>query len=803
MKKKVLYGVALALFAGVSVGSLQSCKDDVNDLATQTSFNLSSLQQQLKDEAQKLQDQINLKANAADLADYAKLDVVNGLIARVEALENRPTGSTYDDTELRNLYAQLNGAVSTLQTDFGNLSSLLSQLQTEIDQKLGDMQGSQDALKSELEGKIDANKAAIEDLDKYVKETLQGELDNEFTQVYLQIQEAKEWISQVYNVLSEQLDETNLKVDEISDQITAIADILNAIIGQLDHNVTGLLIQGVKSPVFGDFRLPIGVKNNILFNWYGYNDRNKSVEFPSNEAAFSATGAPNLDLAKLNPAGKVAVAPGYYGDVLLGKVYVTVNPVGANHENLELSIEPSAGDPLPLKVVLTPSDEVLYQGYSRSVENGFYEGDVVMEANDENIKTIAVTIDEDLKTSMKNALKDPSKRTAASLLKAVYDQLSGKFPAYALRYDWTTGAIPSLEDGSMDPSFSLKANAVLSQYDLAVATARPLSFNFLEGVSINHKLPTISPIENLIQKLIDEGDFNIKIDPIEIEGAHIDIGQLTISTDVTMENKPSIVINLGGIEVKDDAGHVIGSIPADKTITLDGENGDLADVYAAIESGMHDALEEVKTQIDNWSENLDTNVNGQLNSILDDIQGQINSMISSINGQIDEMVENIADKFQGVFDKVNKAFDIYNKIANKVNNILDDPNAYLQVTALYNMNGGYGFVSGDVTRPTTFTQAGGNAFSLYLTSYTGELIVPSYKKYVAVTGVYKNGVRDNNADLTALNGGNDLNKVLDGSAIRVTVPAGNFVKGNVYEFTYQALDYRGYTSTRKFYIEVK
>ena len=43
MKKKVLYGAALALFASVSMGTLQSCKDDLSDFKHEYAFDQTNL----------------------------------------------------------------------------------------------------------------------------------------------------------------------------------------------------------------------------------------------------------------------------------------------------------------------------------------------------------------------------------------------------------------------------------------------------------------------------------------------------------------------------------------------------------------------------------------------------------------------------------------------------------------------------------------------------------------------------------------------------------------------------------------
>ena len=91
------------------------------------------------------------------------------------------------------------------------------------------------------------------------------------------------------------------------------------------------------------------------------------------------------------------------------------------------------------------------------------------------------------------------------------------------------------------------------------------------------------------------------------------------------------------------------------------------------------------------------------------------------------------------------------------------------------------------------------------TSYTGELLVPAFKKYVAVTNVFdgdesaQDGCADCIAALEAANSG-DLNKVLAGTT-NVVEFAGK--SGYTYEITYSALDYSGKYSNVKYYVTVK
>ena len=96
-------------------------------------------------------------------------------------------------------------------------------------------------------------------------------------------------------------------------------------------------------------------------------------------------------------------------------------------------------------------------------------------------------------------------------------------------------------------------------------------------------------------------------------------------------------------------------------------------------------------------------------------------------------------------------------------------------------------------------------------TYTGEIVTPAFKKYVAVTNVYKSTDYKVNAQAgdakckalaQAANAQQYMNEVVPGE--RRTIP---FVyeggEGYTYEIVYQALDYSGVTSTAKYYVAIK
>ena len=138
--------------------------------------------------------------------------------------------------------------------------------------------------------------------------------------------------------------------------------------------------------------------------------------------------------------------------------------------------------------------------------------------------------------------------------------------------------------------------------------------------------------------------------------------------------------------------------------------------------------------------------------------------------------------------------------------MLDDPNHYLQVTMLYSAGDGQLHqVSNSSTLPTMLRLAGGDGIVLHPTSYTAEMLVPSFRKYVAVTDVYKSNDRDQKNDQLRdiANADGYFNKVISGTDTAVALKLPAEAKGYTYEIVYSSLDYHGATSTRKFYISVE
>lgn len=869
MKKKFLYGLFMAFFACAAVGTLQSCKDDLDDFKHEYAYDqyqLSGVIDDLRatidaakaDCAAKIADlqaqitandgdiaklQNDLQSLAGEVANRVTIDQLNQRLAQLES-----DYKAYTDNKTAALKTELENKITT---EIGEVKGLISTLRGDMKTKFNEVDGKITKLTNDLttaNGKIDDNTKAINKLnldvaaanaqielnkqaiaaineelvkigntlrqhenliadlqDKYTAldqkiDSVKEELLNEINQLWQQVAQNSEMIGQDYTVLSE-------RIDAVEDELAKVQEELNELTNRVNDLLTGIILQGVDNPIFGNFSLPIGVRSNIAFDWFGQfaND----VVFPSALTENTYNAEPcvltEADLAFLKNNLNLQTenfAAGYQTNGTLGTVYMTLNPFGHNlTEGKEFSLETSAGRKAMVEFKPVKSDKEITFGYTRA-DNGFYEAEVVMPATQEAVGSVGVVIEQGLKDATKDILNDFSKRNALNLLKAVYDQLDGFLPAYALRADWTAKV---KEDGA----YVEKPFAVLSSYDLAVATAKPLSYKFLYGKGTDHQLPTFGHMDNFILALKENGDLHFDFSDLTVDLGEqsITLPNITITAKVGEITVPAIKVTVAPVEVKDENGVVIGTAPGQE---VEVPADQLKELTVNIKNAINSALDQVKVDIEGWSTEANRELQNQVNTMMDNIEASIKKMMTDISGEINDKIDGILDDFGGKaqpwFDRLNKVIDVYNKVAGKINNFLKNPNAYLQVAVFYKANGGIGILSSVKDDPTIFS-GNGEAFTLFLSSYTAETVCPAFKKYAAIVNVYDQtgkSVRDaewqNIARMNANSSG--LNRVLDGRTFKINVPAG-MKAGYTYELVYQGLDYSGVTSTRKFYIKVQ
>lgn len=592
-------------------------------------------------------------------------------------------------------------------------------------------------------------------------DSLDNALDIELAAIEEAYQEADSLLQDQLDSLKQDLEDLEERVAANEEAIAKLQDKVADLENALAKMVTGIIVQGVENPIFGSFSLPLGINSNILLGYYGESERD--YDFPSNKSGMDATGI--ADAYKYITINGESEVSGILFNDTIGTVYLTINPAKTDFTGLTVGIENSIEESNGMSVTpLKESTKKLsfgYSPYTKSVSNGLYEAKVYLDS-ESSIDLIKFNIEDGLKSSVKDILESFKTRSKqvdlTELATAIVKQMTNFMDAYAINAEWTD---------------SLGEHAVYSNYNLAATAFKPLSYTFLKGQNFG-KLPVISAFDH------------INIDDINLN-FNLNFNPIAINSNVNVQLN-QVVINRGNIDVVVDIAGT--SYPVDINSLIDEIEKQINDANAEI-------TEEIEEQLEDQIESIENEINSYLSTMIGDINsqlGDVNDLVNQFNG--------IEGKVNSAIDKVNSFVSRVNNFTNKINTRLDNLNAYLQVTMLYETeDGDFAQLSNSGAGASQIT-AGKDAV-LYPTSYTAEIVVPAYKKFVAFTKV--NGASDSEqaALLSQLNTGDYLNTVLEGNtkAIKINVPAE--FKGKTLELTYSALDYSGYSSTRKFYIYVK
>ena len=581
-------------------------------------------------------------------------------------------------------------------------------------------------------------------------------------------------------------------------QLTQEINKLFGLADRLNKLVTSIINQATTNPVFGSFNTPVNVRSNMLITYFGSSE--KDNVFPSYSSAAEYNGDlvfTEKDMEMLQACGNHLNFAYSQGDVLMntedgnaGMVFLTINPNNVDFTGVNLSMVNSQDKESGMKLKnLKRSDKELYFGISRAANNGFYEAQATVDPS--HVNEIAVKIEPGLKSAFKDALQNRGKKDFYQLAKKLYAQVTDILPANGLKAEWT----------APDGNGNMQNYAVYSNYDIAATAVAPLSFKFMEGQSIDHKLPIITPLDEF---QFDKSKFNFDIEVPEF-----------ILDDVTVNIKlDNITITpVGGIIVK---------IEVPKKVNSDGDVIETEIKEYDLSQDINDVLASVQQDINNtigqWNNEIEEKFKEAFTNLKSQVQEQVDAMMNDIVGQIDKNLDNLIDEINkevhdalgGYYDKANKVIDKYNKLADKINARLENPNYYLQSMACYQgTDGDFHQLSNSVAMPSPFKLAGGNAITIYLTTYNAEIVVPSYKKFIAVTNVWNEATgmsaQDGDAEALAVlkeaNNQDCMNQPITGKQQRVALYANK--AGFKYEIVYSALDYRGWTSSRKYYVSVQ
>ena len=834
MNRKLLNGLLVASLAIGSAMSVTSCKDTDEDLYAQLRDENATLDQRVKadiealktaqkalEDAQKkcqqdcdakwkecllkkdfektLNDYVKLQGQHATLKWY--LDQIDGALVLKDA-----DGNPYET--IGQQFLALESAIAALQnaTDLTELQEFLKENNTTLPDVLQSaINAEQQANENEaiLKALLEGYEYSEQDVTK-IKGLLKKAVDDAAA-AKAAANEAKTAANNavtkattaetVANEAKTAVTNLTTRVAAVEKSVKDLAAQLDAMTGKLNHLITSIEIQQVKNPVFGKMNLPLDVNSKMLVSYFG---EASNVNFPpvnssateyNNNLVISAADQNLLGISTENFNGYLGAED---GNLKLGSVYMTVNPAGVDLEGAKFEMVNSQGVASSVKLSeLVKSDEVLKFGFGGRAADptlpSLYVADATLPVAD--IDKIKLTLGGNFESEVEDLLKNHTLSDLAQVAKLIYGQFNNKIEATGVKAGWEYKQAILDEEGNPTGETETIKDATFSEFGLAATTFKPLSYKFLYGRHFK-PLPTISPIEDftLDSKLtITMPEFNFNFDDVNLG---FSFGDITVSLAGA-----EIIVNIPETTVYDDENNPIGYIKPDPIHVKDFSQLE-AQISASISSSLQAQDEKINEAFKKAIGEVAKKINSQINTEMDKLK-------TNIETQFNNIVTEIQNKVNGYLGTVNNYIDKANSFLNRINRFIEDPNHYLQVTMLYSANdGAFHQVSNSSVAPTTLELNGGDGITLHPTSYTYDMIAPSFKKYVAVTKVYDNKTGVTNEALTKA--ANDkaglLNTVFPGNYTDVAL---KLTKGYTYEIVYSSLDYHGVTSTRKFYIMVK
>jgi polyhydroxyalkanoate synthesis regulator phasin len=811
MKKKFVSLLILAC-AVVGMGLVGSCNDYADDMVRDLELSQDKNSREFNDSLVSVKNLINKNYNT--LNNY-----YNQLKNRVDSLQSltdtatvwkaiRELGDVCDslaavtDTlnygQLNKLNQQISEAAASAQAALGKADSaydLADSIRTAIVGWDSKLQAAYDsaalayALAFRDSIRIDALELSLADYATYDSVYSIAEENLATAKAYTDLV-SRQVADSVGNVLNNticDLEGLTTRVDNLKNLLTTLqADVQNNIedIAALDQKllaledklknveekrISSLLVQGAKTPAFGSFSLPVGIRSNLLMAYYGEFDA--VIDFPTTATAHLISGDIQITAAEkalLGFASEKYSAGTVINDVNdnAGKLYLTVNPNNVALDNTyEFKIVNSLGQ--ESKAVLgnlRPSTDKLTFGYSTKAgvdsadtENGFYEADVKINAAD--VDALKPSIDKEaLKTIAKDLKNFKSGVNLSNITQSVLTAFNEVLDANAIQVTW---------------SDSLGTHQVRSGYDLAIAAVKPLSYHTSISGFLPAKLP-VDPIGDLLAS-IKKPKFTLNLGTLDLSAHSITF------TDITYTPSDGSFINA---QVKDTAGVVIGTASVN--------------------------ISNLQSDIDKLVTDVNGSVNGaetQIAALIDSIEAQVNNILTPLEAQVEDNIGEIIDDIKtqvGSSAMVSRV----NSLINRINGIIDNADNLFDITLLYyGKDKQYHPASANAGVPSPFN--GVDTYTLYPTSFNAELLAPAYKKFIAVTDVINNvsGVSAKLGDtgckdiLQGTNSSADFNTVLEGNVASVEFKP--TTAGYTYEILYSAIDYQGWISTRRFYVTVK
>ena len=738
-----------------------------------------------------------------------------------------------------NVQSIINDTIPELQDQITNINNVLSDYKDSLDiaytysiemyewfeenhEWLTNFCEAWDSLLEEVDGDLKAYIDSLHAAQESEISELTDSLENYYNELKAAIISLGDSITAINQKLADYYElimKNKADIEALQTEVETLRGLYDSLYDRLNSLVTSLIAQATDNPVFGSFITPLNISSFMLMTNYGYDQiggtwpANSSAREYNNELVFTEDDIRMLSLSssfeeeRLYLSADDLLMEDYEGNA--GVIYVTVNPNNVDFEGLTLTLVNSQDEESGIKLSkLQETDKVLTFGYTRS-SNGFYQAQATLD--EENIESVAVDIESNLESSIKSLVSGGLSSllsNVSSLVWTLYDQFNGILPANALKCSWTA------DDGTGTET----EYAVYSDYKIAATAFTPLSFKFLYGVSSSVTLPTISSLDLALE--FDSVSFTLTFDSFELDldykmdsiQAEIYEGTINVWDSVAGDSVPYtgyiLQLKFPVVDTTDVYGRVIAGAWVNVMIPI---TGDLTYDEAKV---LEQFLALINANVDGWEAEIKAVIDSAVNQVYEYLMEQIDKIAGTITDMINDVITDLQDEFNdmisGILSSVESLLDVYNQVADLINSFLTDANHYFQVTMYYQASSGYYQVSTLKAFPTTMTLGGGNTTTLLATTYSGEIIVPAYKKFVGCTNVWVTGDEETsavNGDATCL----DLLKAYNDQKFVDVVTLGQFHRfpfyattaGYTYEIVYSAMDYSGVTSSNKYYISVK
>ena len=757
-------------------------------------------------------------ADSLDLANF-KIKVGNDSVTIATRID---TLSTYAETLYGKAQALADSALSIAYDTIINyyIQDIYSKLKKDSADQAATVKDSIASVKDSIAAVKDSLMSGL----STINVTL-GELEDAY-------EKADSALAAKLDSLCKEVSDLKQSFDSLCNEVTYLKEQVEDIKDLIRKEITGIEIQGTYNNIFGYFALPVGIQSNVLAAYYGKFDA--PVVFPvgdGDEATLWVGGIAKATKSELPTPknGQFSQGAGLAFDESegnAGTLYVTVNPSNVDFTGKTIDLRTSNNKLAPVTLgTLTPSEKLLMWGLTRANSaNSFYEAKATISKDDVANTTLKFDM-----ASVKSAVKDiinnwrnPSNINKTELANAVYKNLQQNVARLGVQATW-------------EDAITGQQKSYVSKYDLAAVTAKPLGFDFLYGSDFSPYVTKIQDkvtgkvhaIESEINSLLVfnlglEGlptSIDLTINPskteftadvyaagtlpkeVVITGLNEFITELknatpSISTDV--DKQPHLVYTykdgttsydelaegkgFGDVQrMSVDISNVRIDYQINTTPTVSVTNYNEGDKIATAKVDISDFINDMNASIGSSTAGLN-----QMLTAVNGLQGKIDSKLA----QISNMISSYSSQLLKYTDKV---FGVAAAL-------LKNPNRFLQ-PALFASNGDKVVnLSSESLLPTQVVTGG--EIALFPTSFTGELVAPAFKKYIAVTKVTGGSLTID--QINALEG---FNTVLDGNAYNQSKPliikADDSFKGATVEIIYEALGYNGKVAGRKYYITFK